>query len=120
MRVKNMVEEQIDIVDKNNKVTSKTTTIKEAHAKGHLHRSAHIWIYNSKGEILLQHRAKTKHLYPDMWDISAAGHVSAGEEPIVSAVRELEEELGIKVKKEDLELLDIHREDRKYKDIVNN
>ena len=76
----------------------------EAHTDGLWHRAAHIWIYNSKGEILLQLRAKDKQFWPDRWEISAAGHVGAGEKPEDAAVRELSEELGISAKAEDLEI----------------
>ncbi|MFO7710678.1 MAG: NUDIX domain-containing protein, partial [Candidatus Woesearchaeota archaeon] len=50
-----------------------------------------------RGEVLLQLRAKEKALYPDMWDISAAGHVNAGEDPLDSAIREVEEEIGLEI-----------------------
>ncbi len=73
----------------------------EAHREGLWHRAAHIWAYNSKGEILLQLRAKNKRTFPDKWDLSVAGHISASEEPIDSALREIEEEVGLCAKKED-------------------
>ena len=91
-----MADELIDICDKNNNHINIQKMKSEAHKDGLWHRASHIWIYNSNGEILLQLRAKEKELYPDMWDISAAGHVSAGEEPIVSGLREVKEELGLK------------------------
>jgi isopentenyldiphosphate isomerase len=40
--------------------------------------------------------------YPNMWDISSAGHVSAGEDSVTSALREAQEELGLEIKPEDL------------------
>ena len=42
-----------------------------------------------------------------MWDTSVAGHVTAGEDPITSAVREIEEEIGLQVNKEDLQFFKI-------------
>eukprot|EP00741_Cyanophora_paradoxa_P015998 tig00000042_g15444.t1 len=68
---------------------------KECHRDGSWHTSVHTWVINKDGELLLQRRHPTKQSYPDMWDISSAGHVSAGEDSLGTAVRELEEEMGI-------------------------
>jgi isopentenyl-diphosphate Delta-isomerase len=115
-----MSDELIDIVDEGNVLTGEQKMKSEAHRDGLWHRAAHIWIYNSKGEILLQLRAKEKDLYPDMWDISVAGHTSAGEEPVVSGLREIQEEIGLSVKVEDLELYKIRTEEIKYNKILSN
>jgi isopentenyldiphosphate isomerase len=66
------------------------------HALGLPHRTVHVWILNGAGEILFQKRARVKDSHPGMWDVSAAGHVQPGEEPIETALREIGEELGIK------------------------
>ena len=92
-----MADELIDICDENNNLINVQKTKSEAHKNGLWHRASHIWIYNSNGEILLQLRAKEKPLYPDMWDISAAGHISAGEDPITSGLREVKEEIGLEI-----------------------
>lgn len=102
-----MADELIDICDENNNLLGIQKMKSEAHRTGLWHRAAHVWVYNSKGEILLQLRAKGKSLFPSMWDVSAAGHISAGEEPIVSALRETKEEIGLLVRKEYLELFKI-------------
>lgn len=115
-----MADELIDICDENNKLTGIQKMKSEAHRDGLWHRAVHIWIYNSEGELLLQLRAKKKLLYPDMWDISAAGHVSAGDEPITSGLREIEEEIGLKVKKEDLQFFKIRKTKAIFRDIKNN
>lgn len=52
-------------------------------------------------EVLLQKRSNTKDSNPGCYDISSAGHISAGKEPLPSAVREIGEELGIKAVPED-------------------
>ena len=67
----------------------------EVHGNNLLHRAVHIFIFNRAGEVLLQKRSRWKDRHPNVWDSSAAGHVSAGEEYDASAHRELEEELGI-------------------------
>lgn len=97
-----MPDELIDIVDENNDLTGIVKSRNEAHHEGLWHRIINICIYNSKGEILLQLRSKDKLIYPDMWDISVAGHISAGEEPLTAALRETGEETGLNAKKEDL------------------
>ena len=115
-----MPDEIIDIFDENNKHLNIQKNKSEAHRDGLWHRSAQVWIYNPNGEIMLQLRGKDKALYPGMWDISAAGHVAAGEEPLTSAVREIEEEIGLKIKEEDLAFFKIEKFSRVYKEIKNN
>jgi len=100
------VEILIDIFDEDGKPTGKKKNKADIHLGGHWHKAAWIWIYNSKGEVLLQKRAKNKDAYPELWDISAAGHVDAGEEPIGAAVRELEEELGVKAEPADFKFIE--------------
>ncbi len=99
--------EMFDIIDENGE---KTGVIKErgvVHREGALHGTAHIWITrkNEKSgyDILLQKRSSCKDSYPGCYDISSAGHICAGDEPLESALRELEEELGIKANPEELQ-----------------
>ncbi|MDD5732108.1 MAG: NUDIX domain-containing protein [Patescibacteria group bacterium] len=115
-----MADELIDIVDENNNLTGEQKMKSEAHRDGLWHRAAHIWIYNSKGEVLLQLRAKDKALGANVWDLSAAGHIGAGEEPITSALREIHEEIGLMVRAEDLEPYRVISEQTRFKEIVNN
>jgi isopentenyldiphosphate isomerase len=86
--------EVFDVVDSENRVIGQATR-GEVHAKGLLHRSVHIWVFNSQGDLYLQKRAMTKDENPGYWDSSAAGHLNAGEGYRASAERELMEELGI-------------------------
>ena len=115
-----MADELIDICDENNNPLKIQKMKSEAHRDGLWHRSSHIWIYNSNEEILLQLRAKEKPLYPDMWDISAAGHISAGEDPVTSGLREAEEEIGLKLKKADLDFFMIRKHKAIFRNIKNN
>lgn len=94
--------EYLDICDSNGKLTGEKRTKKEAHDLGLWHRSVHIWIVNSKNELLIQKRSPFMDNHPNKWDISAAGHVSAGEDYITSALRETEEELGLKIERDEL------------------
>ena len=89
--------ELFDVVDAEDRVVGQATR-GEVHAKGLLHRSVHILVFNSQGQLFLQKRAMTKDENPGYWDSSAAGHVNAGEDYRTSAHRELQEELGISSK----------------------
>lgn len=70
--------------------------------EGMFHKVVHIWIRNSKGELLMQKRSDKVDNCPGEW-ATTGGSVQAGEEPLVTAVRELAEELGIAVTPEELE-----------------
>jgi len=115
-----MADELIDIYDENNNFLGIQKTKSEAHRNGLWHRASHIWIYDSKGEILLQLRSKKMIFYPDMWDISSAGHISAGEDPVTSGLREVEEEIGLKLKKEDLDFFMVRKNKAIFRGIRNN
>ena len=65
------------------------------HARKLLHRAVHIFVFNSRGELLLQKRSALKDEYPLCYTSSASGHLSAGESYETAAPRELEEELGL-------------------------
>lgn len=93
--------EYIDILDKNGSKTGLTKPKPEVHKNGDWHKASHIWIINSNNELLIQKRSSNKENYPNVWDISAAGHLSAGEDSVSSALRETEEELGLKLNKDD-------------------
>ncbi len=97
--------EHIDILDKAGNKTGDNATNDEAHKKGLIHKVVHIWIINSKGEILLQKRNKLKKAYPLHWDMSAAGHIDSGETSLEAAKRETFEELGLSLKNSSFNLL---------------
>ncbi|MFA5188918.1 MAG: NUDIX domain-containing protein [Patescibacteria group bacterium] len=115
-----MSDELIDICDKENNLTGEQKMKSEAHEKGLWHRAAHIWIYNSQGEVLLQLRAKEKLLFPNLWDVSVGGHVIAGEDPIDTGIRELEEEIGLNVQKDDLYFFKIIKDQVVSQGLKNN
>lgn len=69
------------------------------------HKPVWIWIVNSKGEVLVQKRAKYKSFMPSKWDMPSAGHVGAGESSLSACVRETSEELGLNFPKSDFTFL---------------
>ena len=90
--------EYLDIVDEKGNPIGKTVSRKDAHEFGILHRTAHVWVIREtqgRVEVLLQKRSADKDSFPEMYDTSSAGHIPAGDEPLLSAIRELKEELGI-------------------------
>lgn len=106
-----MAEEMVDVLDEFGHKTGRQIWKREAHDRGIRHGAVHVWIYNSKGEILLQLRARHKEIFPHTLDVAAAGHVSAGDMPAETAIRETKEEIGLDVKEEDLRFIGINRTD---------
>jgi isopentenyl-diphosphate delta-isomerase len=66
----------------------------EAHRKGLLHRAFSIFIFNSKGEVLLQQRALHKYHSGGLWTNACCSHPNPGEETLTAAKRRLKEEMG--------------------------
>ena len=96
--------EYLDIVDENGNPTGEIVERAFAHKNGVWHRTSHVWILRKregKIEVLLQKRADTKS-FPGCYDISSAGHITAGQGFLDSAVRELGEELGITATEDEL------------------
>lgn len=67
----------------------------EAHQNGaKLHRAFSIFVFNSKGELLLQKRASTKYHAKGMWTNTCCSHPRIGEKLTEAAHRRLKEEMG--------------------------
>jgi len=96
--------ERLEVVNEKGGIISKATR-NEVHNKGLLHREIHVWIYNKRGEIVLQKRSENQETFPGMWDASVGGHVDLGEKPLEAAIRELKEETGLLAGPDDLELI---------------
>ena len=99
------MDEYIDLLNEQGEKTGETCLKSEAHKKGLFHASAHIWIFDQHKNVLIQKRVATKDTFPNHWDISVAGHISAGELPTTSAVREVKEEVGITVTQNQLHFI---------------
>ncbi len=95
--------EFFDILDEKGNPTGEVKLREEVHRTGLLHGTVHTWIVrrNLQDEtgldVLLQKRSQNKDSYPGCYDISSAGHISAGQTPQEAVVRELYEELGLQV-----------------------
>ena len=86
--------EQVAIVDEHNQVIGAATRA-EMRRHNLIHRATYIFVFDSQRRLCIQHRTLTKDVYPGYWDVAAGGVVLAGESYEISAVRELEEELGV-------------------------
>jgi len=87
--------EYLDTLTPSGHLTGERKPRDDVHRDGDWHRAVHAWIRNSKGELLIQRRSPEKESNPDKWDVSAAGHVSAGESSLEAVVKETREELGV-------------------------
>lgn len=67
----------------------------EAHQKGKLHRAFSVFLFDKKGNILLQKRASSKYHSPNQWTNACCSHPREGESYKDAALRRLGEELGI-------------------------
>jgi isopentenyldiphosphate isomerase len=97
--------EILDIVDDNGNPTGQRVDRDKAHEEGIMHRTSHVWLLREKQgmvQILLQKRCESKEAFPGCYDISSAGHIPAGMDFVESAIRELQEELGISASDEEL------------------
>jgi len=91
--------EFFDVCDEQGRPTGEIVSREAAHREGIRHRTAHVWVVRrvaGRWQVLLQKRAACKDSFPGKYDTSSAGHIQAGDEPLPSALRELEEELGIR------------------------
>ena len=97
--------EYFQILDENGNRIGKEKLRSEVHRDGDWHEAVDIWVRNKEGKILLQKRALEKESYPGLFEVSCSGHLSGDEDSRTAAVRELEEELGVKVDPQELKYL---------------
>lgn len=123
------MDEKIDVLDELGRKTGRIARKSEAHRSGLWHRCFHLWIVDP-GEpregpyLLVQRRAPGKETWPDHLDVTAAGHLMAGEDGL-DGLREVEEELGLLVGAGDVVALGTRRNeieipagmDREFQDV---
>lgn len=96
-------------MDAEGRVTGEKVLKSVAHNKGLFHPTVHIWFYTRDGYILLQQRGRNKSTFPLLWDVSVAGHIASGEAIKDAALREIEEEIGLKLSEESLHHLGVFK-----------
>lgn len=88
-----MAEEQIIIVNQHNRKIG-VVPRSEMRKNNLRHRTTFILVFNSKGEILITKRTKTKDVYLGLYEVFHGGTVAAGETPKQNACKEIREEIG--------------------------
>jgi len=96
--------ERFDLYDKDLNKLNKTMIRGESNLTGEYHLVTHIWIRNSKNQYLIQQRNKADDLVPYQW-AATGGAITAGETVLDGTLREVEEELGIRLQPENLQLV---------------
>lgn len=113
-----MATELIDVLDENGVHTGEVLPRKEIHKRGLWHRAIVVAIVNEKNEVLLQQRSEKKDKNAGMWDISVAGHISAGQDSLSAAAREINEEvsvlLGYRTEIKDFRYMYCFRKEQKF------
>jgi isopentenyldiphosphate isomerase len=108
--------ELLEVYDAEGNPTGEARTRGVVHLEGHWHLAFFCWIARpaERGvEVLLQHRAARKDVWPLRFDASAAGHIRFGES-LEEAAREVREELGIEVELSDMVALGRHRQQHNH------
>lgn len=99
-------DDMIVYVDEQNTALATAPKLAAHNSDTKLHRAFSVFLFNSKGELLLQQRALTKKTWPGVWSNSACGHVMLHESLEAAARRRLKHELGLTVGKLHLVLPD--------------
>lgn len=93
--------EIFDLYDKDFNLLDKKMERGTTNNPGEYHLVVHIWIKNSEGKYLIQQRNKLTDRIPHQWACTG-GAVTSGEDSITGAIRETEEEIGIRFDESDL------------------
>lgn len=97
----------IDVVDDEDRLVG-TVPRGEALRTGSNFRTAHVFVFNADGDLLLQRLASSRQRHPDRWGSSVAAYLFAGESYEHAAARRLEEELGIRASIHAVGKLEMH------------
>jgi isopentenyl-diphosphate delta-isomerase type 1 len=87
-------DELFDVVDAEDRVIGQERRSR-VHARKLAHRAVHVFVFNSRGQLLVQRRSASKDEFPLTYTSSASGHVGATETYEDCAPRELSEEIGL-------------------------
>jgi len=89
-----MATEQVIYVDERDREIGTGEKL-DAHKRGILHRAISVFIFNNRGELMLQKRAKTKYHSAGLWSNTCCSHPRPGEGTAAAAHRRLQEEMGL-------------------------
>ncbi len=113
--------EHVVLVDEANKKLGLKDKYQAHTGETPLHRGFSMFMFNKKGELLLQQRSDSKITWPGVWSNSVCGHPADGETPEGAAQRRAEFELGIDLELDDIKLiLPDYRYRYEHKGVVEN
>jgi isopentenyldiphosphate isomerase len=121
LRGEGMETEVMKIFD-DNRMYLGVATRQKVHAAGYWHETFHCWFVSleeGKVNLYFQIRSASKKDYPNLLDITAAGHILAHEK-IADGVREIKEEIGIDIAYDQLIPLGIIDYKVVHKDLIDN
>lgn len=90
------MQEYLDVLTDKGAFTGKKELREICHREGLWHQTVHVWL-KVQDFILLQKRSERQETFPCYWDISCAGHITAGERKINAVLRELVEEVNLRI-----------------------
>ena len=89
---------QVVLVDQDDNQVGLLGRAQAHQGKGKLHRAISVFLFNSKGELLIQQRSQHKLLWPGYWSNTCCTHSRPNQTPLQAAQRRLVQEFGIKAK----------------------
>ena len=110
------MDELVDILNEDGSQTGRKEMKSVAHKNGLFHPTIHVWLYTRNGYLLIQKRGKNKKSFPLLWDVSVAGHIGAGEDIVQSALREIEEEIGLVLQPQALKKIGVFKSQKDHSD----
>jgi len=93
-----------DVYNRQGKVTGKVKTRDDVFSNDEYHLGTSLWIVNERGEMLIQKRSLLKRINPGKWSITG-GSAKAGESSEQACLREVSEEIGLRLDIKDIKLL---------------
>ena len=98
--------EYFDVLDEKGEFTNLVETREKCHKEGLWHKAVVVFIISTDNKkVLLQQRSASKKLWPNLWDITAGGHVLTGEFGYQTVIRETKEEIGININENELQFI---------------
>lgn len=88
------MDELLDLVNEKDEVIGEVWRSEANSDPKMTHREVLVFVFDDNNRLLMQQRSFNKKIYPGYWTETSAGHVEKGEDPEVTAHRELKEELG--------------------------
>ena len=104
-----------DLYDRDHRLTDETHRRGDVIPQGRYHLVVHVWITNSQGEWLISQRAANRPTFPLKWEC-VGGSVTAGEDSLTGTIREVEEEVGVKLDPAQGKLISSTRRDGHFQD----